>query len=408
MVASEYISKIQDRRVDCWSYLIEMTVGQYLNLANEAYTNRGGIKHQRDALKTTSARRIRLRLVDDLTRGAVIPPLVIGIVVKEDKWQGLNDIARPQEVNDLLRTYIHDLSIIDGMQRTTALKEACMADLSVEEHIIRVEAWVARTTDSLIYRMLVLNTGQVPWNLKQQLEVIYAPLVNAISNKVKFSRLLIGGERRWKGGELRSDSLIESYIAFGLRRAEVDTQESLADEFSRLDIAEALTAKKYNKYFYRIMQMLVDFDVAISRYNEVTSPEVSDSTDGDDGSEKIKKGKLLVRGRNVFDTQAARVGFVVACAVSVLGRVGMDKEEAASEERCKTLEGGCHTLIEKLSRMGSEELCEFISLDVLTEKLSRRPSSAVGRWERAFFENSFKVLIEENFSVPNLETCWRA
>ena len=61
-----------------------------------------------------------------------------------------------------------------------------------------------------------------------------------------------------------------------------------------------------------------------------------------------------------------------------------------------------------MQAMGSDDLGNFISLDVLAEKLGRLPSSAVGRWARDFFEGAFRVLIEEKFLVPNLEPCWRA
>lgn len=408
MSNQNFISKIQDTRVDCWSALVEFQVSDYLDLAEKAYNNRGGIRHQREALKTTTAKRIRSRLVEDLRRGAVIPPLVVGVVATEEDWQGLENLSEADQVKELLKKYSEDLSIIDGMQRTTALKEALSSDENVATHLIRVEAWIAKGTESLIYRMLVLNTGQVPWNLKQQLEVVYAPLVKTIDQKVKFRRLLSGSDRRWQGGEFKTDSLIESYIAFGLRRTEIDTQESLADEFSRLDIAEALTNKKYDHYFYRIVQMLVDFDIALSRYNEVVNIESADQSDSSDSLEIAVKTRKLVRGRNIFDTQAARVGFIVACAVNILGRVGMDKDDTFSEERCRSLEAASNSLVEKITALKTDELEEFLALGVLAEKLSHRPSSAVGRWERSFFEGAFRVLVEENFNVPNMEPCWRA
>ncbi|XRP04278.1 hypothetical protein ABC767_16650 [Enterobacter cloacae] len=195
-----YLSKLQDTRVDCWSALVEFNVGEYLTLAEKAYDNRGGIKHQREALKTTTAKRIRSRLVEDLRRGAVIPPLVIGIVADEKDWITIKDLSESEQVKTLLQKYFNELSIIDGMQRTAALKEALAQDEKVSGHIIRVEAWIAKGTESLIYRMLVLNTGQVPWNLKQQLEVVYSPLVKTIKEKVNFRRLLSGSDRRWQGG----------------------------------------------------------------------------------------------------------------------------------------------------------------------------------------------------------------
>ncbi|TAU81957.1 hypothetical protein ELH50_01210 [Rhizobium ruizarguesonis] len=407
MSQNNSLSLIQDNRVDCWSAMGTMTIGSYLELAVRAYEKRGGIQHQREAIKTTSARRIRARLVEDLRRGAVVPPLVIGIVVNDEDWQLVSQIKDLDQLQELLERYRSGLAIIDGMQRTTALLEAKEQDESIIDRLVRIETWVAKSADSLIYRMLVLNTGQVPWNLRQQLQVVYAPLVESIRQKVSFKRLLESTERRWKGGEFRWDSLVEAYIAFGLRRTEIDTQESLADEFSRLDIADALTTRKYDQYFYETLQLMVDYDVAISRFNDQV--DEGQTVEGEPSLDDTpsKRTRTYIRGRNLFDTQAARVAFVVAIAVQILGRVGMDKTDQQSEERLNALKKACEIAVAKIDGMTPEEMRDFLALDVLTEKLSKRPTSAVGRWERAFFENSFRVLLEENFNVPSMEACWR-
>ena len=65
--------------------------------------------------------------------------------------------------------------------------------------------------------------------------------------RVNFERVLDTEkpERRTKAGEYPPDSLVELYIAFGLRKTDIDTQETLADEFSRLDITDALGGDQY-------------------------------------------------------------------------------------------------------------------------------------------------------------------
>ena len=93
-----FLSFIQDKRVDCWSALIEFQVDEYLSLVENAYHSRGGIRFQREPLRTTSARRIRSRLVDDLKRGAVIPPLVIGIVIADEEWEQLAQISKVEDI----------------------------------------------------------------------------------------------------------------------------------------------------------------------------------------------------------------------------------------------------------------------------------------------------------------------
>ena len=75
---------IHDRRTDCYSALGKMKVGEYLNLARGAHAQRGGISGQREVIKTTTAKRIRDRMVSDIRAGAVLPPVVIGVVVGDN------------------------------------------------------------------------------------------------------------------------------------------------------------------------------------------------------------------------------------------------------------------------------------------------------------------------------------
>jgi hypothetical protein len=64
-------------------------------------------------------------------------------------------------------------------------------------------------------------------------------------------------------------------------------------------------------------------------------------------------------------------------------------------------------LTERLDALSAEELGDYLRLDVLREVLDRRVGQ-VGRYERAVFSEAFKVLVEEDFGLENLEPCWRA
>lgn len=286
------------------------------------------------------------------------------------------------------------------MQRTTALLEAIEQDAGVSEKILRVEIWLAEKVESLIYRMLILNSGQIPWNLKQQLRVVYEPLVQELYQKVDFSRLLTPTERRWKGGEFSGDDLIETYIAFGLRRTEVDTQENLAEEFSKLDVTESLAANRYDEVFFPIIQMMVDIDRAFSRFDEQDEPK--------EVHNKKTLRRVYDKGRNIFDTQPPRIGFIVAHAIEIVGRIGMDKDHSKVLSKLNDLSVACGHFVSRLDKMSEPELGTFLALDVLEEALSTRPSSAVGRWERAFWDNAFRVLAAERYDVPTMIPCWRA
>lgn len=396
---------LHDQRVNCTSVMTAMPVNEYLQLVEEAYKKRGGLAHQRDALKTTTARRIRSRMVEDIIKGAILPPVVVGVVSDGKFIDSLNELSISETVQAISDSYSEALSIIDGMQRTTALLEAIESkEKEVEGRPIRVEFWIADTTESLIYRMLVLNTGQVPWNLSRQLQVVYAPLIEEMKGLVKFERILDtnAGERRSKAGEYAPDNLVELYIAFGLRKTDIDAQETLADEFSRLDMTEALSSHQYRDIFYPVVQMMVDLDVAFSRFD--AEIEAAIAAQPEDVTQKVKKG------RSIFDSKPARVGFVVAAATTILGRVGMEQDDDPATTLAKLTEirSNLDVLIDQLNAYDGAELAGFLKLDVLSERLYGQKRSAVGRYERAFFDAAFKVLFEESFKVPSMEPCWRA
>ena len=241
----------------------------------------------------------------------------------------------------------------------------------------------------MIYRMLILNTGQVPWTISRQLSVVYAPLLSEIKERVpdidKVSTPDQPG-RRVGPAQYSSDALVELYIAFSLRKTGVDTKEALSDEFSRLDFVDNLANEGFQDQFYSVLSMLSRLDKTFSRF------------EGDEG---------VPSGRFIFDRQPARIGFIVALGIAVLGRPGADRSHDDRANRLKELDQSVLALTTRLDAMRTSQLADFLKTDVLQELLDKRVSQ-VGRYERGVFSEAFKVLIEENLEVVNLEQCWRA
>lgn len=386
------MTSLFDSRTDCYSLMRSMTVGDYLQLVKEAHASKGGIKGQRDALKTTSAKRIRDRMVSDIRQGAVLPPVVLGLIINNERFDSLSSRIDSESLLQVAsEEELGRSAIIDGMQRTTALMEAVGIDSGISGRIMRVEFWIAKKIDNLIYRMLVLNTGQVPWTLSRQLAVVYAPLLAEINDNVKeLGRIFTPEEpgRRVQSGEFGADSLIELYIAFSLRKTNVDTKEALSDEFSRLDFVENLADGSFQSLFYKALSCMVSLDRSFSRY---------------DSGKKSKFGK----GRNIFDSQPARIGFIVSLGQHVIGRPAMERTNEIKLERIGHIENKVAVLCAKVDALDPQEIGDFLKLDVLSEVLDKRVGQ-VGRYERAVFFEAFNVLIQEELSVPSMEPCWRA
>ncbi|CAN5466369.1 hypothetical protein BH09ACT4_BH09ACT4_03420 [soil metagenome] len=379
-----------DERTGCWSIQTSMTISDYIDLVRTAHENQGAISGQRATLATTTAKRIRSRMVSDLVNGAVLPPVVIGAVIDIETFEKLEP-GKQTPVSILGPSAKDSLSIIDGMQRTAAIIEAADGNAEIAKRRIRVEYWLTTSVRSMIYRMLVLNTGQVPWTISRQLAVVYAPLLHEVEANVPGLKKLISPDnpgRRVSAAQYTSDTVVELYIAFSLRKTSIDTKEQVSDEFSRLDFVDNLADQNFQDQFYDALSMLAELDEAFARF------ETTDS------------GRLA-KGRHVFDSQPARIGFIVAVGVAVLGRPGADRSGPERVERSEHLRASQAKLVEKLNALQEDKLGDFLRLDVLREVLDRRVGQ-VGRYERSVFNEAFKVLIDEDYKVKNLEQCWRA
>ncbi|MGL5134059.1 MAG: hypothetical protein ACRC78_16160, partial [Planktothrix sp.] len=233
--------------------MTELTVNDYLNLAKQAYQNRGGIQGQRDALKTSTSIRIRKRMIEDLKAGAVLPPIVLGVVMPLENLENLDENSWPTIHKKIIP---ENISIIDGMQRTTALLET-QKDTNgyLKDQKIRVEYWIAKNTNALIYRMLVLNTGQVPWNLRRQIETVFRSIIQEIKEKVPGIDVLEIDEskRRRSSGQFQANQLIELYLVFGARKEKIDPKEHLADEFIKQDFIESIAEQDFTTIFYQVL-----------------------------------------------------------------------------------------------------------------------------------------------------------
>lgn len=394
----KYLDFLHDSRVECYSVLVSIAIDDYLSLVESVYKNRGGIEGQRSPLKTKSAQRIRKRLIDDLSRGTVIPPVVIGVRLEEDKFKAFaKDIPK-----NSLRIFdgidlAEQISIIDGMQRTTALFEAIKAPKFDRKGMIRLELWVAKSTNSLIYRMLVLNSGQIPWNIGKQLEVVFNQLRKEVVANVKGIDLFDGEDnsRRSKGGQYQSKEFVELFILFGTRRVSVDIQEQLAEEFARLDIIETSGNDDFTKMFYGVSQLLVDLDNAFCKLPAVES---------DFELRRFKTGKAI------FASQPARAGFMVAASQMIFGIPGIDLDADEQAERFQKVERSVRAFIARINSIQDEsELFTTIDLPTLDEQLNIR-SGKVGTFEREYFFEAFKTFFDlaNSKSFKELTPIWRA
>ncbi len=389
------LSILHDKRVDCYSVMAEMEIAEFLGLVTTVYKERGGIEGQRAPLKTKTGISIRSRLVSDLVNGAVIPPVVIGVQATEEL---LDEIVKPLKTGGLLEKIVAidtaSLSIIDGMQRTTALLEAIAQRPALGKDRVRVEFWVSQNLNSLIYRMLVLNTGQVPWEISRQLETIYSQLLSIIKHDLgNDAKIFTLNEerRRSEGGQYQASAIIRLFLAFSSRKPEFDLKDKVAEDFARMDAIEASSHKEFLSYFIRTLRLAAQLDKFFSR-----------SSDAPAGSkERIPDGSKL------FQSFPALTGFFVAVAVMIFDEPGFDVDWELAAEKLNAVEIAVSQIVERHASSTEAEIDEFLQLETLNLRLAQK-SGQVGRFERDLFVRSFTFMLEKASRLKDMEPVWRA
>jgi hypothetical protein len=380
-----------DGRVRCRYLLFTIDVAALLRLVKPAYESKGAIEGQRDAIRTATAARIRRRLTEDLKEGAIIPPIVLGAVSKpsdidQEQWDS-------KSVGALLKRLRPKLSIIDGMQRTTALLESSDGE---GLPLVRVELWLAPSSENLIYRMLVLNTGQLPWNLRRQLEVVHRGLIDEIQEQLQGTVTIYKTDdrrRRTEAGEFQANDIIEMYLAFKLRKPHVDKESVLSDQFSKLDLTEAVSSDSGLQGFVSALRQLTRLDAAFARDADVNR----------------SAGHKFPSGRHIFDKVSACTGFMAAYAQFVFGKIGMDRPAAQQAAQASKAEASCNAVHAKLTAATQQEVGAFLALDTLAEVSQRKGGAlSIGEQERELFLAAFRLILEDGQSLPSLEPAWRS
>ncbi|WP_421105391.1 hypothetical protein [Serratia marcescens] len=383
---------LEDKRVDCLSIIHATKLSEYLGFAEKAYEDKGGIAGQRAPLKTKTAQTIRERMVADIVEGAVLPPIVIGVIVDNDTYDSIKKVYDEKSF-DTLNASIDksSLSIIDGMQRTTALLEAVRQSEDVRNKSIRIEYWFSKSMNSLIYRMLVLNTGQVPWDIKRQLDTIYDSIIKDLKTSIPNLdvRLIGQSSRRTQAGQYQSSKLIEYFLCFSSRKTDIDLKEKVSEDFARMDAIESTSDNDFLTNFKEVLNLMVGLDHEFSRFKDAAQ----------DGRVKV--------GKDIFTSIPAGVGFVAAAATYIYGPPGFKSSKEESDRCCQDLILKVGNLIDKLKKLSEKELGDFLQFPLLNEKLSAK-SNKIGQYEREFYFKAFEACLKYIERLEDFGPCWQA
>lgn len=238
----------EDRKVMGKCLLIDMSINNYIELIKNNLENlpiqRGKvISRKNDVYK---------RLQEDLKNNTIMPPL--SLVASKVFSNTIKDIEDIKEIEYIINNNINEksLSILDGLQRTYCILNVIDDFTDKPEKLkyfkssrIRAELWYSIKTNALLYKILVLNTGQFKMSMRHQLEIIYIPLKEVISNiatergieDLRFSTYKDSSPSK-KPYHYSFANILEALTAFNTRDPIVDKTNIVVAELERMRFIE--------------------------------------------------------------------------------------------------------------------------------------------------------------------------
>lgn len=166
-----YTNPIQDKKLGSYNVISEMTLREYYNLIEGVMNNN---EFQRNRVR--SSKTIYSLLKQDLISGCLMPPIVLALNFNVPEKIMMNK----EELINIINQHKDHLFILDGLQRTFTIQDIVREHSEESEsalnNVMRVEIYLNINRESILYRMLTLNTGQTPMSLRHQIEIIYSDL----------------------------------------------------------------------------------------------------------------------------------------------------------------------------------------------------------------------------------------
>lgn len=202
------------------------------------------------------------RLKNDIIDGALLPSITLSVKHEHVNFL-LNNLHNPDEIHKILSSQIGIVDILDGLQRTIILKEIANEGLKFkDEQTLLLEYWLEPDLKNIVYRMIVLNSGQKAMSMRHQIDLLFATTRKTIEEKVPGIELYTEREsrRRVSANKYPLNNIASAYYAFLKATPEQDSENIVNDQIKNNEIFES-TKEKINEDFDNFLEILNKFKI---------------------------------------------------------------------------------------------------------------------------------------------------
>lgn len=202
------------------------------------------------------------RLKQDIIEGALLPSITLAV-----KHDLVEDIVKNIEDIDKLEKSLSSedgiVDILDGLQRTYILKELKENNVEFKEgQSLLLEYWLELDLKNIVYRMIVLNSGQKAMSMRHQIDLLFATTKQTIQENVDGIELFTerDGARRTSANKYPLNNIAAAYYSFLKSSPEQDSENIVNDQIKNNEIFES-SKEKINEDFDTFIKILNKFKV---------------------------------------------------------------------------------------------------------------------------------------------------
>lgn len=263
MSSLKIIGKTKDLRTDTNVLYAEILAKDYIGLVGLDF-DKFEIQRKRVEPKKYS------RLKSDFRDGALLPGITLAIEFsKVDKYLDLIQQEKFDEIATLLSDN-EDIYILDGLQRTYIINDLITEGKVINENQkLLLEIWFEKEINHLIYRLIVLNSGQKPMSMRHQVELLFMTLKNSLTKDIEGLELYLekDGHIRSKAKKYAFDRIVNAYYSFLTKSPETDRDNLVVKKLNEDDILSSTETELNENYnsFKKYLSKYCELDFEIYR-----------------------------------------------------------------------------------------------------------------------------------------------
>lgn len=259
MSSLKLIGKTKDLRTNTNVLYAEILAKDYIELVGKDF-DKFEIQRKRVEPKKYT------RLKSDFKDGALLPGITLAIEFSQvEKYLKLIEENNFTEIRNLLIDK-EEIYILDGLQRTYIINDLISEGLVVkEDQKLLLEIWFEKEINHLIYRLIVLNSGQKPMSMRHQVELLFMTLKSSLTKDIDGLELYLekDGQIRSRAKKFAFDRIVNAYYSFLTKSPETDRDNLVVKKLSEDDILSSTETELNENY--------ISFKKYLSKYCEIDS-----------------------------------------------------------------------------------------------------------------------------------------